>query len=132
MLTRRVGICVPVLFMLALMVNCARDPQSQKQYYMQSGRQYFDKGKYDEAAIQFRNALQIDPGLTEGYRLLGRSFSALQRWSEAASALTIANELDGKDLQTHLLLAEAYIHTHDYAGALRESGLVLASNNANP
>ncbi|HVN18129.1 MAG TPA: tetratricopeptide repeat protein [Dongiaceae bacterium] len=131
MLTRRVRISVPVLLMLALMVNCTTDPQSQKQYYMQSGRQYLEKGKYEEATIQFRNALQIDPGLTEGYRLLGRSFSALQRWSEAASALTMANELDSKDLQTHLLLAEAYIHTHDYAGALKESGLVLVSDKAN-
>ena len=42
-------------------VSCSRDPNVVKKRYLDSGDKYFDKARYKEAAIQYRNAIKIDP-----------------------------------------------------------------------
>src|ERR1039457_6626108 len=42
-------------------VSCSRDPNVAKKRYLDSGNKYFDKARYKEAAIQYRNAIKIDP-----------------------------------------------------------------------
>jgi len=46
-----------------LFSGCSRDPNVRKQKYFESGQRYFEKGKYREAAIQYGNAVQVDPPL---------------------------------------------------------------------
>src|SRR5436305_3086201 len=54
----------PVLgiFLAALMtlVSCSRDPQVVKRRYFESGNKYFANGRFNEASIQYRNALRQD------------------------------------------------------------------------
>jgi len=56
-----------VLFLLTacLLVGCSRDPNVRKQKYLESGMRFFEKGKYHEAAIQFSNAIQVDPNFAQ-------------------------------------------------------------------
>ena len=42
-----------ILFIASL--ACSRDPNVRKQKYFESGNRYFEKGQYDEAAVQFLN-----------------------------------------------------------------------------
>jgi len=44
--------------MAAFLVGCSRDPNVRKQKYFESGERYFEKGKYREAVIQYRNEPQ--------------------------------------------------------------------------
>ena len=44
-----------------MFTGCSRDPNVRKQKYFDSGGKYFAEGKYREAAIQYSNAIQIDP-----------------------------------------------------------------------
>ena len=53
-------------FLAAFVTGCSRDPNVRKQKYLESGERYFAKGKYREAAIQFANAVQIDPQFAQG------------------------------------------------------------------
>ena len=46
-----------------LLAGCSRDPNQQKYAYLASGDNYYQRSKYQEAVIQFRNAIQIDPDL---------------------------------------------------------------------
>ena len=41
--------------------GCSRDPQVRRAKFVASGNRYFDQGKFAEAAIEFRSALQADP-----------------------------------------------------------------------
>src|SRR6202789_1030890 len=50
-----------------LFVGCSRDPNVRKQKYFESGQRYFDKGQYREAAIQYANAVQIDPRFAQAH-----------------------------------------------------------------
>jgi len=50
-----------ILAVLLGLVSCSRDPNVVKKHYYESGNKYFDKGRYKEASIQYRNALKQDP-----------------------------------------------------------------------
>src|SRR6185312_8787471 len=42
-------------------IGCTESADVRKQRFLESGTRYFEQGKYREAAIEFRNATQIDP-----------------------------------------------------------------------
>jgi tetratricopeptide (TPR) repeat protein len=54
------GWLILVLTLIAALVSCSRDPAVVKKRYYESGNKYFDKGRYREASIQYRNALKQD------------------------------------------------------------------------
>lgn len=57
---RIIQIVTPVLAAALTLVSCSRDPNVAKKRYLESGNKYFDRGKYKEASIMYRNALQKD------------------------------------------------------------------------
>jgi len=60
--------CILILTLIATtFTGCSRDPNVRKQKYLHSGQSYFEKGKYREAAIEFTNAIKIDPGFAEAH-----------------------------------------------------------------
>ena len=59
--TRRLPFGLAVL-VIALCAACS-DPAAKKQAYFESGNRYIAEKKYDEAIIQYRNAVDIDATL---------------------------------------------------------------------
>lgn len=50
-----------ILLLSALaLTSCSRDPNVVKMRYLESGNKYFDRGRYKEASIMYRNALAKD------------------------------------------------------------------------
>ena len=49
-----------ILAVLVGFTSCSRDPKVVAKRYLESGNKYFDKGRYKEASIQYRNALKKD------------------------------------------------------------------------
>src|SRR5262245_34859068 len=58
----------------ALSAGCSRDPNVRKQRFFKSGQEYFEQGKYREAALQFENATQVDPRFAEAHYSLAQTF----------------------------------------------------------
>jgi tetratricopeptide (TPR) repeat protein len=59
---------IPVLVLIALtLVSCRRDPAVAKKQYVESGNKYLDRGRFKEAAIQYQNAIKIDPRYGPAY-----------------------------------------------------------------
>src|SRR6266700_1696540 len=50
-----------------LLVSCSRDPNYLKQKYLQSGNKYYDAGRYKEAFIMYRKAIEADRKFGPGY-----------------------------------------------------------------
>jgi cellulose synthase operon protein C len=98
-----------ILTLLAsFLTGCSRDPNVRKQKYFESGQRFFEKSKFREAAIQYSNAIQVDPRFADAhYRLaltylrlgeVNRGFQELQRTVELqpdnyAARVDIANML---------------------------------------
>src|SRR5271166_2187451 len=58
----------------ALFTGCSRDPNVRKQKYLESGNRYRDQGKFREAAIQYSNAIQLDPRFVEAHYQLAETY----------------------------------------------------------
>ncbi|HTW80108.1 MAG TPA: tetratricopeptide repeat protein, partial [Terracidiphilus sp.] len=66
--SRIMWISIAALSLMACVLSsCSFDPNVRKQKYFQSGQQYFAKGKYREASIQFNNALTIDSSFADAH-----------------------------------------------------------------
>ena len=67
--------------------SCNRDPEVAKKKYLENGNRYFEKGKYREASIMYRNAIQKDGKCGEAYYRLAVTEWKLGRL--ANSVLTV-------------------------------------------
>ena len=103
----------------ALFTGCSRDPNVRKQKYFESGERYFNKGKFREAAIQYANAVQIDPRFAQAHFQLGKTYLNLHDWIHAYQELSRAVELAPENYQAQ------------DDGSAQEAGIaVLPSRNA--
>src|SRR5580658_4488401 len=103
-----------VVILAALtLVSCSRDPNVAKKRYLENGNKYFAKGKYKEASIMYRNALQKDQRYGPAYYHLAQTDLKLGRIPNALGELRRAIELIPKDQPEHLdsevRLAEIYL-----------------------
>src|SRR5262245_51041508 len=79
-------------FVLILLAACTSQAERKAQH-MSRGEEYFTAGKYKEAEIEFRNALQIDPKLAAGHAQLGKTYLALKDPRNAFAEFQRALEL---------------------------------------
>src|ERR1700691_2697343 len=93
----------------ALLVSCSSDPGQRKLKYLDSGENYFKAGKYQEAVIQFRSALEIDPRFADAHYQLGRTYMALRNPSSAYRELTESVTLDPSNSDAQLEFAALLI-----------------------
>jgi len=103
-----VGFLVP-----ALLTGCNRDPNVRKQKFLESGNRYRDKGKLREAAIQYSNAIQVDPRFAEAHFQLGETYLKLKDGNRAFTELSRTVDLAPENYAAHtelanLLLAAAH------------------------
>jgi tetratricopeptide (TPR) repeat protein len=95
-----------VLSLLVVLAStgCSRNPQSRRDKFLQSGNRYFDQGKYPEAAIEYRNALQADPNSAEAHDRLATTYTRAGNWDGAVRELeqTIALQPDNARSQLNL------------------------------
>src|SRR5580692_9812535 len=72
-LSQLLALLVVSLF-LGFTVGCHRDPNVQKQRYLESGKRYAKEGKYKEAGIQFSNALKVDRNFGDAHYQLAQAY----------------------------------------------------------
>ena len=98
-----------LLLLLALGVSCTRDPASLKRKYVETGNKYFKAGKFREAGIMYRRALQKDLRYGEAYYRLALTYLQTQDFGNAVRALRRSIELDPKNTDAHARLADLFL-----------------------
>ena len=104
---------------------CHRDPNVRKQKFFKSGQDYFDQGKYREAAIQFQNAAQIDPHFAEAHYSLAQSYLKLQQWPAAYQELARTLDIQPNNFPARLELANLLIAANQLKQAHEHVDLLL-------
>lgn len=84
---------VALFLALIALVSCNRDPNVAKQRYLDSGNKYFDRGKFKEASIMYRQALQKDQKFGQAHYRLALTALKLQQVPQAVGSLRRAVEL---------------------------------------
>lgn len=123
-----VGLCLAISFL----AGCHGDPNVRKQKYLDSGKRYTDAGKYNEAVIQFSNALKIDKSYPEAHYELAKTYMHMGQVRVAYSELMYTVTLQPSNYKArldlgNLLLAGGRI---DDAQAQADAVKAMQPNNA--
>jgi tetratricopeptide (TPR) repeat protein len=106
MTSKKLWIALPVLIVASA---CNRDPKVQAQRYLDNGNKFFNKGKFKEASIMYRRALQKDLRYGEAYYRLALTDLKLASFGEAARMLVRAVELQPENTDAAIKLADLYL-----------------------
>lgn len=88
--------------------GCA-NPEKAKIAHVEKGEVYLKDEKFQEASLEFRNAIQIDDKLVSAHWGLARAYEGLQRFQEAFEELRKTTELDPNHLDSRVKLGNYYI-----------------------
>ncbi|MGB2662389.1 MAG: tetratricopeptide repeat protein [Candidatus Acidiferrum sp.] len=125
--TNRRFIRVTILLLAAVLLLdcCAKDPERAKAKYLALGQGYMKKGQFASAAIEFRNALRIDPRFVDAYYQLAQADLAQREWVGAYAALEKAVELDPSLLDARLDRGRLYLASREFDEAEAEAQYIL-------
>ena len=86
-----------LLPLLVLLVSCSRDPKS----LVATGNKYFDRGKYKEASIMYRRALQKDRKSADAWYRLGLVDSKLGAYGRGFVGLPEGRRAESREHRCH-------------------------------
>jgi tetratricopeptide (TPR) repeat protein len=94
-----------IALMVVALAGCSKSPEQKRQEYLKSAREYADHKRYDEACIQYQNALKIAPDDVKALISLGETRLKLKHSMDAYAAFSRASVADPKDVKSREYLA---------------------------
>jgi tetratricopeptide (TPR) repeat protein len=88
-MSRTIFLTLPLVLSTGIMVSCRQSPQQ----YVAKGNTFFTVGKYEDAIINYKKAIQRDPKFGEGYYRLGLAELRTGKNRDAYAALNTASTL---------------------------------------
>jgi tetratricopeptide (TPR) repeat protein len=122
--TRRVFVLARFVIILvaALGLISCKSAETSKAEHVQRGEAFLKEKKFQEATLEFRNAIQIDDRLAQAHWGLAQAYEGLQRFGEMIDELKRAIELDANNLDARVKLGTYYVG----ANAIRKSDELVA------
>ena len=113
-------------------MGCHRDPNKEKQRYLESGKRYADQGKLKEATIQFANALKVDHNFADARYQLAKVFIKQGSIMAAYQELMRTVDLQPGNIQARIDLGNILLAGKQPDKAAEQANAVLAldTNNA--
>src|SRR5215475_8912316 len=116
---------------LGASTGCSRDPNKQKQKYLESGKRYASEDKLREAIIQFSNALKVDRNFDDAHYELSKVYlkqgSALPAYAELLRTVDLAPN----NVQARIDLGNMQLAGNAPDKATEQARAVLALDNNN-
>ena len=87
---------------LLLLIGCSHSAKS----YLESGKKYFDSGKYEDAIILYKKAIQKEPKSGEAYYRMALADLKLGKIPDAYQALSAASSLSTDNVEIQSVFAD--------------------------
>jgi len=103
---------LPVLLALLVVAfaNAAcSNPEKAKAEHLQRGEALLTEKKYQEASLEFRNAVQIDESLAQAHWGLARAYEGMGQFAQAVDEMRRTAQLDPNNLDARVRLGNYYI-----------------------
>jgi tetratricopeptide (TPR) repeat protein len=94
--------------LVALAASCS-NPEKAKAEHLSRGEAFLKEQRWQEASIEFRNAIQIDDNLAAAHWGLAQAYEQLGRGSEYVEELQRTVRLDAGNVPARVRLANAYL-----------------------
>jgi tetratricopeptide (TPR) repeat protein len=131
-------LAVLLAVVVAFAASCS-NPEKAKAEYLRRGEGFLKERRWQEASIEFRNAIQVDDNLASAHWGLAQAYEQLGRGSEYIEELQRAVKLDPNNFQARLKLANGYLigygqqKNQEYLGeAERLANDIIARDAKNP
>ncbi|MDP2644559.1 MAG: tetratricopeptide repeat protein [Desulfobacterales bacterium] len=124
----RVFVCGVLI--CGILLSCASD-EEEKARHIKDGKAYFEKGAYNKALIEFKNAAQIDPGNESAHTWLADTYLKLKNGKEAVRSLTKVVSLNPANTESRIKLATLYFFGRDNKEARSHIDEVLKTDPNN-
>src|SRR5260370_625223 len=113
-------------------VSCSQSPDAVKREALNRAEQYQSQGKLDEAIIEWRQALAVDPALVEARHALGRAYATKLWYRDAATELLAAQELAPQSVAISADLGRMLVELGALKEARAQAERIQQSEPANP
>jgi len=97
------------LLSAAIFLAGCTNPEKAKADHVAKGEAYLKDSKFQEASLEFRNAIQIDDNYAAAHWGLARAFEGLERYPEMLTELQKTITKDGNNLDARLKLGNYYL-----------------------
>ncbi|MBM3814616.1 MAG: tetratricopeptide repeat protein [Acidimicrobiia bacterium] len=97
-----------IISLVVLLTACG-DLESDKKRLIETGKKYYDAGKFKEASIIFRKAIQKDARFGQAYFELGKTELKRGNYGDGIRAYQRASELQPENENAHSTLGDLYI-----------------------
>src|SRR5947209_5984337 len=122
-----------ILLMLGLLAvaGCSRSPEARKARHLERGDKYAAQEQYQEAILEYRNVLRIEPANERAIKQLGLAHYQLGELGQAFRYLLKAEELAPDAPEVRLKLGTIYFLGGQADEARRELAFVLEKEPKN-
>jgi len=98
-----------ILIVAAVFIGACTSPEKAKAQHVARGQALLKDKKFQEAALEFRSALQIDEKFADARWGLANAYEGLQRYQEAFEEMKQVAELDANNLDVRVKLGNYYL-----------------------
>ena len=129
-------LCLALPLLWVSLSNCTQlSAEEKKAKHYERGMAYFNDEKYQEAVIEFKNIIQLDPKDANAYHqlaLIHLKLGGLPDLQAAFGELSKAVEIDPTIQDAQLKLGEFYLLSQKPKEAKKHADIVLTSSPQNP
>src|ERR1051326_4561773 len=106
---------LPALFLLiipvviALFIGACTTPEKAKAQHVARGQALLKDKKFQDAALEFRSALQIDENYADAHWGLANAYEGLTRYQDAFEEMQQAAQLDANNLNVRVKLGNYFL-----------------------
>lgn len=116
-----------ILFTIIMIAACG-SPESKKTKFFDKGKELYTKGNFAKAAVNFGNAIKVDPQFAEAYSMLGQSLLKQMRFKPAYGFLLKAVEIKPDLLDAQAALGKTLLLGREKGMAWEKARMVLAKD----
>jgi tetratricopeptide (TPR) repeat protein len=114
-----IGQLLALTLMLTLGLGCQSEQKTAKEHFEQ-GWVYAEKGFWDEAISEFKEAVRLDPVDARAHHSLGVALARKNLWDLAFAEFKESIRLEPELPQPHYGLGAAYVRKSDRRGAMEQ------------
>jgi tetratricopeptide (TPR) repeat protein len=116
-----------IIFIIIMMLGCSSS-ETRKTKFFDKGNEFYEKGDYGKAILNFQNAIKLDPHYADAYSALGTCYLKLMNIQGAFKAFSTAVEINPEILAAQVSLGQIYLMSKEKEKAIEKADLVLSKN----